>query len=76
MVLTRWAAGRERRAVVAALVELRDELARQSRYWTSLAGAEGRDPLPRTCMAAKAHAFAQAAVRADEALGRVARSVS
>lgn len=58
---------------MAALAELREELAHQSRYWTTLADLEGQDSLRRTCMAVKAHAFAQAAVHADETLGRVLR---
>ena len=71
--MLRRASARERCAVIAALAELRDELAGQSRYWTGLTDLEGRDSLRRTCMAVKAHAFAQAAARADEALGRMLR---
>ncbi|MFA1559098.1 hypothetical protein SM436_35855 [Actinomadura chokoriensis] len=71
--LSRRASGRERRAAAAVLIELRDELACQSRFWGRLADLEGRDSVRRTCMAVKAHAFAQAVVRADETLGRVLR---
>ncbi|TDD70343.1 hypothetical protein E1293_34830 [Actinomadura darangshiensis] len=65
------ASGRGRWAAVGALAEVRDELACQARYWARLAEQEEQqDSLRRTCMAVKAHAFAQAAVHADEVLGR------
>lgn len=71
--MLRRTSARERRAVIGVLAELRDDLVGQSRYWTGLADLEGRDSLRRTCMAVKAHAFAQAAAHADEALDRMLR---